>query len=165
MSATKPTCSATSGTPGSSIYLFYDGPSAPGFNKNLRDRSKYALAVTAVLLLIGKLHWACITSAYSIYNLKAGTAFSCKNFKWMALSIISFFVGLVAFVMEHGARFVDENRDYSYKIRLLLWAYAMRTIWWPTLGLFLFCTWGNDVPHINNDHTSPHDATSRIKLH
>jgi hypothetical protein len=115
---------------------------APGFNKQLRDRSKYALALTALLMVAGKLHWACISSAYSVFNLKAGTSISSKNAKWMLLSIISFCVCLSCTVLDGGARLIDENRDYSFQARLRFWSFALKTFWWPVLTMFLVSSWG-----------------------
>jgi hypothetical protein len=121
-------------------------PGVPGFNKQLRDRAKYALALTTLLLFSKSHSLACLSSAYSIYVLKAGTAISSKNFKWMLLSIISFCVGLSCAILDGRAQFVDGQRDYSFQARLQFWSFALRTFWWPTLALFVVCTWGY-VPH------------------
>ena len=122
-------------------------PGTPGFNKQLRDHAKYALAVTAALLVSNRFHWACISSAYAVYNLKAGTALSSKNAKWMLLSVASFCVGLSCTVLDGGARLVDDERDYSFQARLRFWCFALKSFWWPTLTLFLICSWGYAGEH------------------
>ena len=136
-------------------------PGAPGFNKQLRDQARYALALTAILLVSNRFHWACISSAYAIYNLKAGTALSSKNAKWMLLSVASFCVGLSCTVLQGGARLVDEERDYSFRSRLQFWCFALKTFWWPTLTLFLICTWGHAVDH-DPSQTNLSTATKKI---
>jgi ABC-type bacteriocin/lantibiotic exporter with double-glycine peptidase domain len=121
-----------------------------GFNKHLRDRSKYALAVTVFALSANWLSLATAISAYSIYNLKSGTAVSVKNLKWMVISVISFVVSLVALICERGAAFVDVEKAYDFKMNLQFRADALRTVWWPTLLLFLACTWGTVHEHADN---------------
>jgi hypothetical protein len=132
--------------PEASLSLFHDGPIVPGFNKYLRDRSKYALAATTLLLASNQVHWACVTSAFSVYNLKAGTLLSSKNFKWMLLSVVSFVVSLLCVVLQAGSRLLDDDRDHSFQTRLSFWSLAMRTVWWPILTLVLVCTWFAGVP-------------------
>lgn len=117
-------------------------PGHSGFNKQLRDRVRHALILTAILMASGYLQYALLSSAYAVYTLKVGTLLSCKNAKWMTISILSFGICLSCIILDAGARILDESRDYSFNARLRFWYLALKSGWWPILTLFLVCSWG-----------------------
>jgi hypothetical protein len=119
---------------------------APGFNKNRRDFSKFLLVITACCLLMGY-HMSCILlSAGSILTLKEGTFFSHKNLKWMILSMISFTASLIAFVMLQGHNVLDEDKAYELKVTLWFTAKFIQLVWGVSLSLFMVSAFTTTVP-------------------
>jgi hypothetical protein len=119
---------------------------APGFNKNRRDFSKFLLVITACCLLMGYRMSCILLSAGSILTLKEGTFFSVKNLKWMILSMISFTASLVAFVMLQGHNVVDEDKAYGLKFTLWFAAKFIQLVWGIILSLFMVSAFTTTVP-------------------
>jgi hypothetical protein len=117
----------------------------PRFNKNIRDLAKLLLCGVSCSLCLG-FHRLCILlSAASILSLKEviifsledGTNSSFKNLNWMALSVISFMVSLVAFVMMQGHSILDEDEACALKFKLWFMTMFIQEVWGVILGLFM----------------------------
>jgi len=112
-----------------------------GFNKSRRDFSKLLLGITAAALLTNANACATAASAGAILVLKQGTLLSHKNWKWAALSIVSFVVSLSATILLQGHEIVDADKAYGLKISLWLMGKFLQVFWSVTLALFLLSAW------------------------
>lgn len=89
------------------------GPTPPGFNKNLRQSARYALAATSLALLSGMPQLASLFALAAAWCLQQGTAFSVKNFKWRALTWAVVPACLAASSLRNAASNIDQERGYT----------------------------------------------------
>merc|ERR1711933_160048 len=128
---------------------------APGENKGRRDFVKLILCAVSFLLLSGNTRASsisCVLSVVCIFHLKEGSLWSVKNWKWMILSMISFFSSLCAW--SFGDEIVDEEKAYSLKLFLWWMSTSMQTIWGLILSMFLYSAFksGNILTTIPDEY-------------
>ena len=108
-----------------------------GKNKKLRDRAKYILAATCVLLFLNQNGWALVCSVLALFTLKRGTLWSHKNWKWLLLAAISVGVSAAGFLWNRSEQKIDQRRAYHMKMGLWIVANWLSGFWAIVLGLFL----------------------------
>lgn len=128
-----------------------------GFNKQHRDITKLMLAGTAACLLTlpGSGLQVVLSAAATVF-VSRGKVESSKNLKWLGLAIISFLASLVSFALLAGQEFVDADRAYEFKIKLLVFGQLIRMIWGGVLAVFIVSTLASDTnwfEEMGNDTT------------
>jgi hypothetical protein len=88
-------------------------PGKPGYNKLCRDQAKLMLVLTTAFLFVNACGPALASSALAIFILKRGTIWSHKNFKWGALSCVSFLVSATGYFWVRGSNEINPNRAYG----------------------------------------------------
>jgi len=114
-----------------------DGIHPPGYNKRKRDIVKLVLVVVALSLLRGDPKVATILSIVAVLCLKEGTFWSTRNLKWMALCIMSFFMGLASWSLERASDDISEAKEYTLNSTLWVSSKIIQACWGMTLTVFL----------------------------
>jgi hypothetical protein len=112
-------------------------PGKPGYNKLCRDQAKLMLVLTTAFLFVNACGPALASSALAIFILKRGTFWSHKNFKWFALSCISFLVSATGYFWVRGSNEINPNRAYGTTDPENAAAVACPGCYWFLFGCFV----------------------------
>lgn len=119
---------------------------SPGYNKQHRDFAKLLLSGTSICLVARQGNIvAVILSALATVCVSRGKVESGKNLKWLTLSTISFVASLVAFTLLSGQEFIDADKAYEFKIKLLVYGNMIQTIWGGILLVFTISTFASEA--------------------
>ncbi|KAL3895868.1 MAG: hypothetical protein SGARI_007323, partial [Bacillariaceae sp.] len=120
------------------------------FNKRHRDIAKALLGAAAICLVVGhaNLNFASVllSAAATIHvsRVDRGTKESGKNLKWLTLAGISFVASLISFALLSGQEFIDADRAYEFKIKLLFFGRFIQIVWGGILFTFVASTFTAD---------------------
>ena len=115
------------------------GPTAPGYNRGLREGSRFLLAAVGAFLWMNHPVTALCCTLGSIVMLHHGTAYSVKNLKWRAVAWGSLPACGVASFLHSSLSLVDEEKAYAIHLLMRLTLYGIETCWsallWIIIGL------------------------------
>ena len=115
------------------------GPTAPGYNRSLREVSRILIAAVGVFLWLDHPKTALCATLASIVALHYGTSFSIKNWKWRFVAWGSLPACGIACFIHSSLGLVDEEKAYTIHLLMRLALYGIETCWsvllWIVIGL------------------------------
>ena len=136
----------------------------PGYNKKHRDIAKLMLAGTSVCLLVTAVEANIVSvllSATATVFISRGTVESGKNLKWLSLSTLSFIASLVSFALLSGQAYIDADKAYEFKIKLLFYGRFIQHVWGAILVVFVLSAFSSEANDLEQVVTE--GATTRKK--
>ena len=121
-------------------------PTPDNYNKEHRDATKVLLAGASVLLLSGYLPvFSMLLSGGATLMVKQGTKVSAKNWKWMALSCITFFCSAMAWHYSDGYQRLDKDEAMEEE-KFAFWSASKKVekVWGAILFLFMASAYADE---------------------
>lgn len=113
------------------------GPTPPGYNKKLRDASRWCLAFVSFSLMTGYSRISIGFCIISITLLHMGTSYSTKNWKWRIASWLSLPLCTIAAILRYVIYMIDIERAYSIYIILKICLHFLEFMWGGMIFLVL----------------------------
>ena len=108
------------------------GPTAPGYNRGLREGSRLLIAAVGAFLWMGHPVTALCCTIASIVLLHQGTSLSVKNWKWRFVAWGSLPACGMACFLQSSLSLVDEEKAYETHLQMRL-----TLLWIESFGSFL----------------------------
>lgn len=86
-----------------------------------------------------------ILSAAATVFISRGTVESGKNLKWFALSTLSFVASLVSYALLSGQEYINANKAYEFKIKLLFYGRFIQHVWGGILAVFVLSAFSSEA--------------------
>ena len=115
------------------------GPTAPGYNRGLREGSRFLIAAVGAFLWMGHPVTALCCTIASIVLLHQGTSLSVKNWKWRFVAWGSLPACGMACFLQNSLSLVDEEKAYIIHLLMRLTLDGIKTygsfLLWIIIGL------------------------------